>query len=477
MTAAGSSGGAAAAVAAGMGSVALGSDGGGSLRVPASICGVFAIKPTFGLVPLYPSCRAPLRIGLDSWESLECIGPIARTVQDIALALHAISGFDARDWHAAPSGQVPVDIPRAERAIGLRVAVSADLGIAEVDPEIADLMSKAVATLEAGLDWDIKRASPPLPSLAALRETFLATVAMDTNRRELRKLANSVVVSPDIREIVDRQWTTEDFDHARLAWIVHGIWSTRLGKARKCLSCKGYLDLSRVQMVLQEGTSQVKHTTWSAGLSVSADGRGVVAHAGSVAVRLLADRTGLTGALSAVLQRRSFVPVHDRGRVLVDVAVMLAAGGEAISDIAVLRHQEQVLGPVASAPTVWRTLDELTPARLRAIEMARARTRRHVWAQLPLLPASKVVDTDLGDTVVLDVDATLVTAHSEKEQAAPNFKGGFGYHPLGVWCDNTTGCSRCRCARATPGRTPPPITSTCSPPRSPRSPPPTAATR
>jgi len=191
-------------------------------------------------------------------------------------------------------------------------------------------------------------------------------------------------------------------------------------------------------MVLQEGTSQVKHTTWSAGLSVSADGRGVVAHAGSVAVRLLADRTGRTEALSAVLQRRSFVPVHDRGRVLVDVAVMLAAGGEAISDIAVLRHQKQVLGPVASAPTVWRALDELTPAWLRAIEVARAWTRRHVWAQLPLLPASKVVDTDLGDTVVLDVDATLVTAHSEKEQAAPNFKGGFGYHPLGVWCDNTT---------------------------------------
>ncbi len=121
---------------------------------------------------------------------------------------------------------------------------------------------------------------------------------------------------------------------------------------------------------------------------------------------MLADRTGLTGALSAVLQRRSFVPVHDRGRVLVDVAVMLAAGGEAISDIAVLRHQEQVLGWVASAPTVWRALDESTPARLRATEVAR--TRRHVWAQLPMLPASEVVDTDLGDTVVLDTDATLV---------------------------------------------------------------------
>jgi len=111
----------------------------------------------------------------------------------------------------------------------------------------------------------------------------------------------------------------------------------------------------------------VKHTTWSAGLSVSADGRGVVAHAGSVAVRLLADRTGLTGALSAVLQRCSSVPVHDRGRVLVDVAVMLAAGGEAVSDIAVLRHQEQVLGPVASAPTVWRASRWACQARVAAI--------------------------------------------------------------------------------------------------------------
>jgi Transposase DDE domain group 1 len=98
----------------------------------------------------------------------------------------------------------------------------------------------------------------------------------------------------------------------------------------------------------------VKHTTWSTGLSVVADGSGVVAHAGSIAVRLLADRTGLTGELSRATARRSFAPVHDRGQVLVDVAVMLADGGEAIGDINVLRHQEQVLGPVASAPTVWR---------------------------------------------------------------------------------------------------------------------------
>ncbi len=182
----------------------------------------------------------------------------------------------------------------------------------------------------------------------------------------------------------------------------------------------------------------MKRTSWSAGLSVTDDGTGVVAHAGSVAVRMLADRVGLTAGLSKALARRSFTPIHDRGQVLVDVAVMLADGGEAIADIDVLRHQSQLLGPVASAPTVWRALDELTPAALKRIDKARARVRRHVWAQLPTLPASKVADTDLGDVVVLDVDATLVTAHSDKELAAATFKGGFGYHPLAVWCDNTT---------------------------------------
>jgi len=173
-------------------------------------------------------------------------------------------------------------------------------------------------------------------------------------------------------------------------------------------------------------------------LAVSADGTGVVAHAGNVATRLLADQVGLTGALSGALARRGFTPTHDRGRVLVDVAVLIAGGGEAIADIDVLRHQSEVLGSVASAPTVWRALDEVTPATTKRIDKARAAVRAHVWSQLPGgLPASRVADTDLGDTVVLDVDATLVTTHSEKEGSASTFKKGFGYHPLGVWCDNT----------------------------------------
>jgi hypothetical protein len=173
-------------------------------------------------------------------------------------------------------------------------------------------------------------------------------------------------------------------------------------------------------------------------LSVTADGAGVVPLAGSVAVRLLADRVGLTDGLSAALARQGFSPGHDRGQVWVDVAVMLTAGGVAIADIDTLRHQADLWGPVASAPTVWRTMDEATPAALARVEKARAQARRHVWGLLPTLPASKVAGTDLAEMVVLDVDATLVAVHSEKEQARATFKGGFGFHPIGVWCDNTT---------------------------------------
>jgi hypothetical protein len=163
----------------------------------------------------------------------------------------------------------------------------------------------------------------------------------------------------------------------------------------------------------------------------------VVALAGAVAVRLLADRVGLTDGMTAALSRRGFVPVHDRGRVWVDVATMLAAGGEAIADIDTLRQQTGLLGAVASPPTVWRSLDEATPAALRRVETVRSGVRRHVWSLLPGVPASKVAGMDLGETIVLDVDATLITAHSEKEQAAATFKHGFGFHPIGVWCDNT----------------------------------------
>ena len=83
----------------------------------------------------------------------------------------------------------------------------------------------------------------------------------------------------------------------------------------------------------------MQSTAWSKDLRVTADGTGVVSHVGTALLRMLADRAGLTGALSAALARTGVFPVHDRGRVLVDLAVLIADGGEAICDIDVLRHQ------------------------------------------------------------------------------------------------------------------------------------------
>ena len=181
--------------------------------------------------------------------------------------------------------------------------------------------------------------------------------------------------------------------------------------------------------------------------------------AGSVAVRLLADRVGLTDRLSAALTRRGFVPGHDRGRVWVDVATMLTAGGEAIADIDILRHQEGLLGPVASAPTVWRTLDEATPVALARVERARAKVRRHVWGLLPQLPASPVAGADLGEVVVLDVDATLVTAHSEKERAGRRSRAASVSTRSASGATTPPSCWRSACGLAMPAAITPGTTS------------------
>jgi hypothetical protein len=118
---------------------------------------------------------------------------------------------------------------------------------------------------------------------------------------------------------------------------------------------------------------------------------------------------------------------------------MRAVGEEHLAArCATIQARSAGAGPVASAPTVWRTLDEITPGRAKKLAAARARVRRHVWEQIPGgVPASKVAGRDLGEVVVLDVDATVVVAHSEKEQASPTYKRTFGFHPIGVWCDNT----------------------------------------
>lgn len=182
-------------------------------------------------------------------------------------------------------------------------------------------------------------------------------------------------------------------------------------------------------------------TSWSKALAVDIGGRDVINHAGAAALRLIADRTGLTGALSWALARRGFVPVHDRGRVLADTAVLIADGGRVLSDLATLRDQGELYGPVASDPTLWRTLDEIGESQRGRIARARARIRVHVWSLIEQrhgrIPPSVVADRDLGTTIVVRMDASLVIAHSNKELAAGTYKGSWGHHPLMAWCDNT----------------------------------------
>jgi len=160
---------------------------------------------------------------------------------------------------------------------------------------------------------------------------------------------------------------------------------------------------------------------------VTGGGRGIVNHAGTRLLTDVADQCGLTAGLSAAMastkQRRRG---HDRGRVLVDVSVMLAGGGTSISDLAVLRDQPDLFGDVASNPTAWRALAAVGPDQLTAIAAARAEARAAVWA----------AGADPG-FYVIDIDATLVNSHSEKQQAAPTYKRGFGFHPIIAYLDAT----------------------------------------
>jgi hypothetical protein len=176
-------------------------------------------------------------------------------------------------------------------------------------------------------------------------------------------------------------------------------------------------------------TLKVMRDGRSVTVGVSADGAGLVSHAGTVLVAQVAEMVGLTSSLSARLagikQRRRG---HDPGRVIRDLAVMLVDGGECVSDLGAVREQNALFGSVASDSTAFRVVDRVasTPGLLDAVREAHARARARFW-ELHGAP----------QRLTLDVDATLIAAHSEKEQAAGNYKGGYGFHPLQVYLDET----------------------------------------
>jgi Transposase DDE domain group 1 len=185
----------------------------------------------------------------------------------------------------------------------------------------------------------------------------------------------------------------------------------------------------------------VHPTTARPAITVTTDGAGVVSHVGSRLLAGMADRSGLTeafrDALGGLRERRSG---HDPGRVLTDLAVLLADGGRSISDLAVLRDQPTLFGPVASTATAWRVLNKIDPAMLNRLRAARALAREQLWAQRAETAGQIGGHHSGGRTwpgLRIMLDATLVTAHSDKQQAAATFKGGWGFHPLTAWLDNT----------------------------------------
>src|ERR1017187_7744286 len=162
-------------------------------------------------------------------------------------------------------------------------------------------------------------------------------------------------------------------------------------------------------------------------MRVTTDGKNLVSHAGTALLSELADRSGLTEAMSVAMEDCGIAwHTHDPGVVLTHLAVAIADGADCLADIAALKEQEGLFGPVASVATAWRAMHATASVELRAIPLALAQARQRVWASKPPV-----------GPMIWDFDSTLLNVHSEKEDAAPTYKRGFGFNPLAAWCDNT----------------------------------------
>ncbi|SFL55386.1 amidase [Geodermatophilus ruber] len=213
-TSGGSSAGSGAAVASGMGPVAIGSDGGGSIRIPSSFCGLFGMKASMGRVPLYPGTKDERYPGVSSWESLEHIGPMSRTVADGALMLSVIAGPDDRDRFSLPGPEFDWMESLRGDLRGRRVAYSPDWGYAAVDPAVRRIVGDAVRVFERDLGCVVEEVTPGWPHPY---EAFWAIVANETDLRGLRREVDRIGeenVTPHLVEFLRREWAAEDFTDA-----------------------------------------------------------------------------------------------------------------------------------------------------------------------------------------------------------------------------------------------------------------------
>jgi hypothetical protein len=166
-------------------------------------------------------------------------------------------------------------------------------------------------------------------------------------------------------------------------------------------------------------------TPWDHALKVTGEGEGLAGHAGAVLPRKLADQAGLTAALGPALARAGKFPLVDRGLALVSMAVAIVPGATSMNDIALLAHQEPLFGAAPSDTTVRRTLELADKRTLDKVARVRAAVRSHIWSLITARPAGfprlRIAGKLLAGWLVIDLDGTLITAHSDKEGAAATF--------------------------------------------------------
>ncbi len=225
MTPGGSSAGSGAAVATGICPFAIGSDGGGSIRIPSAHSGLYGIKASMGRVPLYPGTRDERYPGVSSWEGLEHIGPMSRTVADSALMLSVIAGPDDRDRHTLPAPDFDWMECLEGGIKGLKVAYSPDWGYAAVDSEVRRIVGEAVKAFESDLGCTVEEASPGWEDPY---DAFWGLVALETDLKGMRELVaeHGHEMTPHLVDFLTRPWTAEDLTNAVITRkaVVNKMW-------------------------------------------------------------------------------------------------------------------------------------------------------------------------------------------------------------------------------------------------------------
>jgi len=229
LTPGGSSAGSGVAVATGMAPLALGSDGGGSIRIPAAHCGLYGFKASMGRVPAYPGCRDDRYPGISSWETLEHLGPMTRTVHDAALLMSVLAGPDPRDRHSIPAGDVDW-LTAAPGGLdggieGMRIAFSVDWGYLAVDPEVREIATSAAHVFAKDLGCQLVETDPGWDDPSA---AFWSMVVNDTDLTGMRAMVEQYgsEMSPHLVELLTRPWTAAELTDAQVVRkrVVNRMW-------------------------------------------------------------------------------------------------------------------------------------------------------------------------------------------------------------------------------------------------------------